>query len=299
MISIINSIALNGLNGYLVEVQTDTSQGVPDFNIVGLPDASVKESKERIKSAIKNSNIQLRNRKILINMAPASNRKIGTSFDLPITVGILMSDDIIKFKELKNIAFIGELSLNGNINKVAGVLPMCIEALKLGIDTIFVPQANYVEARLVKNLNIIPVKKLSEVVNSLNYGKTDGIRKNGFDKILTTNVKYDLDFADVKGQENVKRALEVAAAGGHNVLMTGNPGAGKTMMAKRMATILPKMTYDEILEVTKIYSIAGLLPEDGEIVTERPFRAPHHTVTTASMIGGGRNPIPRRSKSCT
>ena len=292
MISIINSIALNGLNGYLVEVQTDISQGVPDFSIVGLPDTSVKESKERIKAAIKNSNIKLRNRKIVINMAPASNRKIGTSFDLAITVGILMSDEIIKFKELRNVAFIGELSLNGNINKVDGVLPMCIEALKLGIDTIFLPESNYVEASLVKKINIIPVKKISDVVNILNYCKQVNNKKINFDKILTKNIKYHLDFADVKGQENAKRALEIAAAGGHNVLMTGSPGVGKTMLARRIATILPEMSYDEVLEVTKIYSIAGLLQKNKAISTERPFRAPHYTITAASMIGGGRNPMP-------
>ena len=232
-------------------------------------------------------------------MAPASNRKIGASFDLPITVGILMSDEIIKYRELSNVAFIGEVSLNGNINKVDGVLPMCIEAFKLGINTIFLPEANYVEASLVKYLNIIPVKNLCEVINILNYGKIHNTKTIDFDKILTNKTKYELDFSDVKGQENVKRALEIAAAGGHNVLMTGSAGSGKTMMAKRISTILPKMSYDEILEVTKIYSIAGILPEENQIVTERPFRAPHHTVTIASMIGGGRNPMPRRSKPCS
>lgn len=215
MISITNSIALNGLNGYLVEIQTDTSQGVPEFNIVGLPDTSVKESKERIKSAIKNTNIKLKNRKIVVNMAPASNRKAGTSFDLPITVGILMSDEIIKLEKLNKVIFIGELSLNGDIIKIDGVLPMCMEASKLGIETVFLPEANSVEASLVKNLNIIPVKNLNDVINILNNQRIPNVKQVDLSNIIDSKIENDLDFSEVKGQETVKRALEIAVAGGH------------------------------------------------------------------------------------
>ena len=186
-----------------------------------MPDVSIKESKERIKTAIKNSDLKLKNKRIIINMAPASNRKIGTIFDLPIAVGILMSDGIIKLMELKSVAFIGELSLDGRINKISGVLPMCIEAKELGIKTIFLPNENCEEACLVKDLNIIPVKTLNEVVNYLNYTNLEKIKIYNTLNILEENQKYDIDFLDVKGQESVKRALEIAAAGRHHVLMTG------------------------------------------------------------------------------
>ena len=259
MLSKVKSITLNGLDGNLVEIQTDISSGIPEFDIVGLPDTTVKEAKKRIKSAINNSEIEFPNKKILINLAPANIKKEGSSFDL-----------------------------DGKINRTNGVLPMCIEAKELGIKTVILPTSNANEAAIISELDIIPVSELKEVVEYLNKEKKIDrfISKNSYSK-----EKYQFDFADVKGQENVKRALEIAAAGGHNCMMIGGPGAGKTMMAKRLTTILPELTKEEAMEITKIHSIAGELKRDG-LITNRPFRMPHHTIPISTMIGGGKIPKP-------
>jgi len=291
MLSKIKSIALNGLDGSLVEIQTDISNGIPEFEIVGLPDATVKEAKKRVNAAIKNSGLEFPNKKILINLAPANIRKEGSSFDLAMAVGILVAmgrTPQIDMDKLASTIFIGELSLDGKINRTNGVLPMCIEARELGIKTVILPKANSNEASIISELDIIPVSNIKEVVKHLNEEKE--ISKFKIEKFIF-NENYIMDFSEVKGQENVKRALEITAAGGHNCLMIGSPGAGKTMMAKRLVTILPELTINEAMEITKIHSISGELKKDG-LIMNRPFRMPHHTVPISTIIGGGRIPQP-------
>ena len=292
MISTVKTISLTGIEGSLVEVQTDITGGLPGFEIVGLPDTSVKESKERIKSAIKNSSIEFPSRKIIINLAPASKKKEGTSYDLPIAIGILLAQNKIINKKLENTIFIGELSLDGKINHINGVLPMCIEAMNLGIKKVILPKSNEREAAVITNLEIIGVNNLQEVIDYLNGRKLIEGSTVDILEIFKRQNKEQLDFSEVKGQENVKRALEIAAAGGHNCILIGPPGSGKTMIAKRIPSILPDLTFEEALDVTKIHSISGMLDNNIGIVTTRPFRSPHHTISPTSMIGGGRNPKP-------
>jgi len=291
MLSKVKSIALNGLDGNLVEIQTDISNGIPEFEIVGLPDTSVKEAKKRINAAIKNSNIEFPNKKILINLAPANIRKEGSSFDLAMAIGILIAMEKIPEIDIDKLAstiFIGELSLDGKVNRTNGILPMCIEAKELGIKTVILPKANSNEASIISELDIIPVVNIEEVVQHLNKEKEI---PNFLTEKLISNETYNIDFAEVKGQENVKRALEITAAGGHNCLMIGSPGAGKTMLAKRLVTILPELTINEAMEITKIYSVSGELKRDG-LMMNRPFRMPHHTVPISTIIGGGKIPKP-------
>lgn len=292
MVSSIKTIALNGIDGNLVEVQTDITGGLPGVEIVGLPDMSVRESKGRIRSAIKNSGIDFPSRKIIINLAPASTRKEGTSYDLPIAMGILAGLDEVMKENLENTIFIGELSLNGKINHINGVLPMCIEAANLGIRRVILPKSNEKEAAVIKDLEIIGVNDLNEVINYLNKRINLKNANVNIEDIFNKKEREELDFSEVKGQENVKRALEIAAAGGHNCILIGPPGAGKTMIAKRISTILPDLTFEESLEVTKIHSVSGMLDSNIGIITKRPFRNPHHTISQTSMIGGGRIPKP-------
>ncbi len=280
----------------MVDVQVDVSAGLPSFEIVGLPDATIKESKERVRTAIRNSGFNLFSRKILINLAPASRRKEGTMYDLAMAIGILCSNNYINREDLKKTVFIGELSLDGRVGKVNGILPMCIELEKLGIERVILPKDNAAEASVVSKISIIPVTSLMETVRYLNneiqienYKAVEGFNLQNDN----SNSEYLVDFSEVKGQRNIKRAVEVATSGGHNLLMIGSPGSGKTMIAKRIPTILPDLDFEESLEVTKIHSITGNLSENIPIITKRPFRSPHHTVTGAALVGGGKYPKPR------
>ncbi len=257
-----------------------------------MPDQSVKESKERVRTAIKNSKFELPSRKIVINLAPADTKKEGSFFDLPIAIGILQNLGYINNESIIQTIFLGELSLDGRLNKINGVLPMCIEAKNLGIKNVILPQENSQEASIVNGLNVIGVSSLGQAVNYLNKKEEILPSISNMEDIFSNNNQYSLDFADVKGQEEVKRALEVAAAGGHNAMLIGSPGAGKTMVSRRIPSILPDLSFDEALEVTKIHSIAGILPKEQPIVTKRPYRAPHHTVSKSSLIGGGKIPKP-------
>ncbi len=258
--------------------------------LFGLADIAIKESKERIRAAIKNTDIKFPSRKIIVNLAPADIKKGGTFLDLPIAIGILVATENIENNDLESTIFIGELALDGKVHHVNGVLPMCIEAKKLGIKRIILPRENAKEASIVQGLDIIPVESLKQTIDFLNNCEDIKPIETTMQDLSQSN-NYNLDFSEVKGQENIKRALEVAAAGGHNCLLIGSPGSGKTMMAKRLPSILPDLSFEEALEITKIHSIAGKIKDKG-LITERPFRNPHHTVSAVSLVGGGSIPKP-------
>ena len=286
MLACVKSYALEGLDGYAVDVEVDVNSGLPSVETVGLASAATKESKERVRAAIRNSGFPYPAKRITVNLAPADTRKEGASLDLPIAVGLLVCAEAVTGARYKEFAMVGELALNGEIRPVNGIMPLLISAMQHGVKKFVVPAANAKEAGYIDGIEVYAVSTLREAADFLNGQPLEPVPRTEYSAARTAS-RYGIDLADVKGQTAAKRALEIAVAGGHNVLMCGAPGAGKTMLAKCVPTIMPDMTFAEAVEVTKIHSVAGILDPSVGIVSARPFRTPHHTATVPALIGGG------------
>jgi magnesium chelatase family protein len=292
MLSRVLSSAVFGIDAYVVEVEVDIALGLPAFATVGLPEGAVKESKDRVKAAVKNCGYEFPSRRITVNLAPADIKKEGAAFDLPMAIGILAATEIVKKGKLDHYFILGELSLDGQVKPVKGTLPIAVAARDARVKGILLPRGNAREAAVVTGVDVLPLDTLSDCVEFLNGSLHIDPITVDLDGIFKNEANYPVDFNDVKGQEHVKRCLELAAAGGHNVIMIGPPGSGKTMLAKRLPTILPDMNFEESLETTKIHSVMGLIPSGSSLIVTRPFRNPHHTISDAGLIGGGQIPKP-------
>lgn len=292
MLSKIKSAAVLGLDAFEIEVETHLERGLPGLSLVGLPDTAVKESKDRINAAIKNSDYEFPLKRIIINLAPADIKKEGSSYDLPIAIAILTASGQIESDKLKDYIFLGELALDGALRPIKGALPIAILGEIKNYKGIILPKENAYEAAVITGVNILPAENLKQVVDYINGDEIIEPLKVDIEDLFEEFNKWDIDFYEVKGQYHVKRALEIAAAGSHNLIMIGPPGSGKSMLSKRFATILPNMTLPEALETTKIYSVAGLLPHNKALMATRPFRSPHHSISDAALVGGGRIPKP-------
>jgi magnesium chelatase family protein len=291
MLASLESASVVGIDASPVHVEVDLCFGLPRFLLVGLPDTSVKESRDRVHAAIRNSGYEFPQHRIVINLAPADVRKGGASYDLPIALGVLAASGVVTTRDIRDVVIVGELALDGTIHPARGVLPIAVAARKARAMALLLPHGNTAEAAVVEGLRLLPVRTLAEAVSILNLPR-DQWPASPPPPVPPTPGEHSLDLADLRGQAFARRALEVAAAGGHNLLMVGPPGAGKTMLARRMPSILPPLLFDEALEATAIHSVAGLIPPGAGLLAERPFRAPHHTISDAALVGGGSQPRP-------